>query len=162
VVINGDGFKSRDDPTLSNGHWDVKFGVLKRFVGENLSLRVRLQRRSAVCTRKAVGGKRNASDNFSVEIVFYEREYKLNCDGQAGDIGGTAATRELFADTFRRFHDAVDGGVSFLLFVDAVGSWRGSDVASSAFSKSAGLKRFTTEFAEGTEADEGGCRLGSL
>jgi hypothetical protein len=136
VVINGDGFKSRDDSTLSNGHWDVKFGVLKRFVGENPWLRVRLQLQSAVCTGKAVGGKRNASDNFSVEFVFYEREYKLNCHGQAGDIGGPAATRELPTGFVCHLYDVVDGGVSFLLFVDAICGCIFSDDAGGAFTTS--------------------------
>lgn len=79
--------------------------------------------------------------------MFYKREYKFNCDGQAGDIGGPATTRELPADTFRRVYDAVDGGVSFLLFVDAVRGRICGDDAGGAFATGAGLKRFTTAFA---------------
>jgi len=91
--------------------------------------------------------------------VFYEWEYKShdyghNYDGQAGDIGGIAATRELFAGTFCDLHDAVDGGISFLLFVGAVGGFCGDDSAGGAFAAGAGVREFTTENAEGTEAEQ--------
>ena len=73
--------------------------------------------------------------------MFYKREYKLNCDGQAGDISGPAATRKLPASSLRYLHDVVDGGVSFLLFVDAgCGGVRGDD-AGGACTAGAGLKR---------------------
>jgi hypothetical protein len=83
----------------------------------------------------------NGGGNFSVESVFYEREYKLNRDGQAGDIGDPAATRELFAGSFCHLNDSVDGGISFLLFVEPVyGCIRGDD-AGGARATGAGLKR---------------------
>jgi hypothetical protein len=78
----------------------------------------------------------NGGGNFCVESVFYEREYKLNCDGQAGDIGAPAATRELSAGTFCDFHDAVDGGVCLLHFVDAVRRGVCGDDAGGAFTTS--------------------------
>lgn len=73
-----------------------------------------------IFTGSSVGQKSNGDGNFCVESVFYEREYKVNFEGQAGDVGGPAAARELSAGTFCHFHDAVDGGISFLLFVDTV------------------------------------------
>ena len=91
--------------------------------------------------------------------MFYEwdlksYDYEHDCDGQAGDIGGLAATRELPADSFCDLHDAVDGGFSFLLLVDTAGGWRGDDSAGGAFAAGAGVRDFTTEFTEGTEAEE--------
>jgi hypothetical protein len=64
--------------------------------------------------------------------VFYECEYESQYDerydGQAGEFGGPAATRELLAGSFCHIYDAVDGGISFLLFVDAMyGGIRGDD-----------------------------------
>jgi hypothetical protein len=88
--------------------------------------------------------------------VFYQwesksHEYGLNYDGQAADIGGLATTRELLADSFRHFHDAVDGGISFLLFVDPVRGRVCSDDAGGAYTAGAGVGIFTTEFTEGTD-----------
>ncbi len=82
-MINGDGFQFRDRSTLSNRLWDVKFGVLKRFVDENLSADGLAAASDCILYRKGRREKWNARDNFSVEFVFYERDYKLNCDGQA-------------------------------------------------------------------------------
>ena len=95
-----------------------------------------MRARRRIFTGYPVGPNGTGTGNFFVESVFYEREYKaheyeFNCDGQAGDVGGPAATRELPADPFRRFHDVVDSGISFLLFVHAVcGCIRGDDAGS--------------------------------
>ena len=77
--------------------------------------------------------------------MFYEwdlksYDYEHDCDGQAGDIGGSAATRELFAGTFCDFDDAVDGGVSFLLLVGTVGVFCSYGGAGGAFAAGAGLR----------------------
>jgi hypothetical protein len=72
---------------------------------------------------KSVGGDGNGGGNFFVEFVFYEREHGTQHgkrgEAQDRDSAGPAATRELSGRTFRNFHDVVDGGISFLLFVDA-------------------------------------------
>jgi len=49
----------------------------------------------------------------------------------------------------------VDGGISFLLFVDAVGGWSCGDVSRCAFSAGAGLTIFTTD---GADADRASSR----
>src|SRR5215813_8943250 len=103
----------------------------------------------------------NAAENFFVELVFHEWEFKSydngqHRDGQAGHIGGLAATRELSAGTFRYFHDAVDSGISFLLFVDTTCVGLCDDGSCGAFPASAGLKALTTEFTESTEAENPG------
>ena len=91
-----------------------------------------------------------------MEFVFYRRDakshdYGHNCDGQAGGIGGLAATRELSAGTFRHLHDAVDRGISFLLFVDTGGGVCRDDNARGAFAAFTSIRIPTTEFTEGTE-----------
>jgi hypothetical protein len=85
-----------------------------------------------VFTANFVRRNGNGGGNFSVEFVFYEREddthYDEHGNGQDGDNSDPAAARELSAGAFRDIHDAVDGGISFLLFVDAT-RWgiRGDD-----------------------------------
>jgi len=95
-------------------------------------------------TRNSVRGSGNADGNFFVEFVFYECEYETQYDerydGQAGDIGGPAATRELSAGSFCYFHDAVDVGISFLLFVDAIYGGICGDDACGACKTGAGLR----------------------
>ena len=90
-------------------------------------------------TANWVGKTRNAAGNFFVNIVFYNREHKRHCDGQAGDIGGPAATRELSVGTFCDLNHAVDGGISFLLFIDPVSSRGRDDCAGGTYSASTRL-----------------------
>lgn len=85
----------------------------------------------------------NAIQNFSVEPVFYECEHKRHYDGQAGDVGGPAATRELPADTVCDFHDLVDGGIPFLLLVGAGGIFRRHNGAGGTYPSSTRLARTT-------------------
>jgi hypothetical protein len=105
-----------------------------------------------IFTVKSVRRSGNGGGNFSVEFVFYEREhdthYGEHGDRQNRDSIGPAAARELPAGTFCGLHDVVDGGISFLLFVDAAGGSVCGNDACSALAKSAGLG-ISTEFAEG-------------
>ena len=141
----------RDDLTLSERLAGRQVGAWARFRGENhVDANFRVADRVSGknwrhLTWNPVRGSGNAGRNFFVEIVFYEWEFKPydyghHYDGQAGDVGGLAATRELFAGTFCDLHDAVDGGISFLLFVGAVGGCHGDDSAGGAFAAGAGVR----------------------
>ena len=97
-----------------------------------------------VFTANSVRRNGNGGGNFSVEFVFYEREddthYGKHGNGQDGDNSDPAAARELSAGAFRDFHDAVDGGISFLLFVDSVGGIRRDGCTGGALAAGAGVR----------------------